>query len=95
MICPMENDNSIVIKGVVDVDENYHAFCCDGYAWKVALVFPDDDPGLVSIWGICDNPDCGADDVYKGVSNYLVEDLALWLLDGEKLERPELAQGGR
>ena len=62
----------IAIEGKeIKPDQVYHGFCCAGFDWTVAVVFPHAE----SVWGVCCNPECpdyleelGDDDYYRGVS---------------------------
>lgn len=81
-------DDSLNITGEMQVGEVVPNRCCQGFDWKVVEIFPDANPEWVSLWGVCDNPDCpqyqaniGPGDFYRGVTNALVCDLAEWLFD--------------
>ena len=77
-------DEAIITAGEIAVGDNYPGFCCEGFDWEVALVFPDSDPHDVATWGICQNPKCPCDD---GVQNLYYDDFVEALA-----EMPEVAK---
>jgi hypothetical protein len=85
----INNENEIISIGVVKVDDVYPSYCCAGFDWLVCLIFPyEDDRGGMSIWGVCQNPNCPDwdgtdDDYYRGVSNICLEDFAERLIEGQ------------
>ena len=83
--------DDLVTEGAVEVGDVYPGFCCAGHDWEAALVFADSSGEDASVWGACHNPECPVvdaeftdhpeDDMYRGVSNYCLEDLAEKLAD--------------
>ena len=83
-------NGEIVTSGSVKFMDNYPGFCCAVFNWEVYLLYPDDNPDYISIWGQCDNPKCTEfqeplPDPFFGVSNSLQCDFAAWLVDGRSL----------
>lgn len=80
-------NGEMVIEGEVVLDEVYTGVCCAGHGWLIAHISPDRDPGYVSVWGACQNPECDdsdpEDSQWRGVFQVLVEDLAEMMLDGK------------
>lgn len=81
-------NNELSWQGEVLPGDVYPGYCCPGYGWEVVLTFPDSNPGYISIWGRCHNPNCpdfdgSEDDPYQGVSNILQEDFAENLAEGK------------
>ena len=90
-------NNEIVTTGKVEVDDNYHGFCCDGFDWLVCVIFDNIEERYNSIWGLCKNPNCPIvqpgltkeEDYYHGVSSFVQEDFEEMLASGEKPQRPQ------
>lgn len=71
-------------RPVPEVDQNYPGFCCQGFDYEIRLIFPpgkNDPVEYTSIWGSCQNPNCPVHcveppemDMYRGVSQYLLDD---------------------
>ena len=78
--------DQITIEGMtIEADQIYHSFCCAGFDYRIAIVFPYTE----SIWGVCSNPDCpnfhpdfGEDDPYRGVTSWSPDDFLDMLADG-------------
>lgn len=84
MITYKLKDDELIITGSMHVGEKISGLCCPGHDWEVLTIFPDDDPGFVSVWGKCENLECPAeknDPFWHGVSSYLQEDIADMLLE--------------
>lgn len=79
----LTGDNELIVYGTMQPGEKLPSLCCKGHMWEVSEIFPDDDPGNVSVWGKCENPDCPheAGNHWHGVSSHLQVDIADHLLD--------------
>lgn len=92
----IENEE-LIIEGEMKPGEKINGICCSGFDWEVSLVFrfPDNDPGGMSVWGACDNPNCPVEDGthYHRISNNSQETIALHLIYMEENVLPIQGEG--
>jgi hypothetical protein len=79
----LTSDDELIVHGTMEPGEKLPSMCCKGFMWEVSETFPDDDPGSVSVWGHCENPNCPheTDNHWHGISSCLQVDIAAHLLD--------------
>lgn len=80
---------------IIDIDgkeikagQVYNGFCCPGYDWTVAVVFPHTE----SVSGVCDNPSCpqfhpdfGETDPYRGATSWEPREFLEMVESGEAI----------
>ena len=78
---------------IIERDQSYKNYCCDGFDWIVAMVFQygDEPDGDDSIWGVCHNPNCPefdpafmaehGHDHYRGVTSPTHADFEQWMTE--------------
>ncbi len=76
------------ITGKMEEGDCLPSFCCEGHDWEVLVIFGNDNPMDVTVFGGCANgqsESCGEydepDNPYNGVTPVLVSDIADFILE--------------